>query len=326
MANRNCFLGFLVAALLCNGCASTSKPAVEIVSTGKTSAPMACDQEKDREAIRKLAGEFWVDFHFEETIPLRDGYKLAPAYETAGRELVVVVEDNPTRIVLQHILVVPTADKPKAIKHWREDWQFEDADLLEFRGKRLWERRQVNRTEVTCHWSQAVFEVDDAPRYEALGRWQHGAGNSTWTSNTTWRPLPRREYTKRSDYDVLVGVNRITVTPEGWAHEQDNEKLALTERRESLVREIGINRYIRSPDESLAAASAYWQQTRAYWQLVREEWARAASGERLEVMREVDGRPQHEKLLQLAEAPPTQDARTQIRQAIQKALVAVPAN
>lgn len=321
MKNRHFVLGLFgfMQVIFGVGCAAAPNPTIEMAA--KAAPPVSCDRDKDREAIRKLAGEFWVDFHFEETIPLREAYTPAAPYETAGRELVVVIEDNPNRIVLQHILVVPTADKPKAIKHWREDWQFEDDDLLEFRGKRVWEHRKLSRNDVICRWSQAVFEVDDAPRYEATGQWQHENNVSTWTSPVTWRPLPRREYTKRSDYDVLAGINRITVTPEGWAHEQDNEKLALSQPQKSLVREIGINRYIRTPDESLAAASAYWRQTSDYWRLVREEWALATSTARIELTREIEGRPQHEKLLALADAPESSDVRTQIREAIQKALM-----
>lgn len=302
------------------GCASAPAPVVDHAP----GASARCDRERDRAAILKLAGEYWVDFHFEETIPLVEGYTPASAYETAGRELVLVVENSPERVVLQHILVVPAGDKNHAIKHWREDWQFEDTELLEFRGRRVWERKQLRREEVSCQWSQAVFEVDDAPRYEATGRWTHERGLSTWASNVTWRPLPRREYTKRSDYEVIVGVNRITVTPEGWAHEQDNEKLKLSAQNAGLVREIGINRYVRSPDKSLAEAAAYWQQTSEYWALVREEWANVTSTPRLELAQEVEGKPLHERLIELSKERMGDAVRARIRETIQAYLVRKP--
>lgn len=297
------------------GCASAPVPVAE--SGGKPAMEAAsCDRGRDHAVIMKLAGEFWVDFHFEETIPLQAGYTPNPAYETAGRELVVVVEDSPARIVLQHILVVETGGESKAIKHWREDWQFEDDGAFEYRGRRTWERRKLPLNETRCHWSQAVFEVDDEPRYEAVGRFRHVGEVSTWTSNVTWRPLPRREYTKRSDYDVLVGINRVTVTPDGWAHEQDNEKLRLSEPQQSLVREIGINRYIRSPDPSLKVASAYWQKTSPYWSLVREEWSRLTANGRIELAREVEGKTLTDTLLALAETAQGPDLRTRIHSAI----------
>ncbi|UQA58832.1 DUF6607 family protein [Polyangium aurulentum] len=316
------------ALLLMAGCASgpegrATSPAP--AAAPQASAPAACDRERDRAAIVRLAGEFWVDFHFEETVPLRAGYTPADAYETAARELVIVVEDSPTRVVLQHILVVEGGGKSLASKHWREDWQFEDDELLEFRGHRVWERRRLTQAKGTCQWSQAVFEVDDAPRYESVGVFRHDPGVSTWTSGVTYRPLPRREYTKRSDYDVLVGTNRITVTPEGWSHEQDNEKVQLTKPPQSLVREIGVNRYVRSPDASFAVASAYWQRTSGYWSMVREEWSRTLSGGRIEMKREVDGKPLHEHLFKLADATPGPQMRPQVREAIAAFLVAPPA-
>ena len=39
------------------------------------------------------------------------------------------------------------------------------------------------------------------------------------SAQRTWRPLPRREYTRRSDYNALDVVNRHTIVPGGWTHE-----------------------------------------------------------------------------------------------------------
>ena len=43
---------------------------------------------------------------------------------------------------------------------------------------------------------------------------------SVWESKDTLRPLPRREFSVRSDYDVLWGTNRITVLPSGWVRKK----------------------------------------------------------------------------------------------------------
>src|SRR3546814_12670956 len=74
-------------------------------------------------------------------------------------------------------------------------------------------------------WTQCVYEVSDAPRYCGTGKWSYDNGIATWTSDLTARPLPRREYTKRDDYNVLIGINRHTITPNGWTHEQFNTKV-----------------------------------------------------------------------------------------------------
>nr|WP_286803404.1 DUF6607 family protein [Acinetobacter sp. UBA2063] len=71
---------------------------------------------------------------------------------------------------------------------------------------------------------QTVWQVDDSPRYAGLGRWTKDNGVTEWTSNETYRPLPRREHTIRNDYDVIIGTNRHALTATGWVHEQDNIK------------------------------------------------------------------------------------------------------
>jgi len=43
-----------------------------------------------------------------------------------------------------------------------------------------------------------------------------GEDHSTWHSENTWWPLPRREFSVRNDYNVLSGSNRHTITPTGW--------------------------------------------------------------------------------------------------------------
>ena len=79
--------------------------------------------ERDRAAIKAMAGEFRTCFDFQETIPLRPGYQLAAPYFSWATERISVIEDTPTRIVLQHQLVMRTAGQADAvvIKHWRQD-------------------------------------------------------------------------------------------------------------------------------------------------------------------------------------------------------------
>jgi hypothetical protein len=127
-------------------------------------------------------------------------------------------------------------------------------------------------------WTQAVFQVDDSPRYEAYGRWQHFGNVSTWQSSTTWRPLPRREFSVRKDYDVLIGTNRHTITPTGWVQEESNLKVALDarghpiEQQPVLAKEIGLNRYERLERFDDSAARQYRERTEGFWSEVRATW------------------------------------------------------
>src|SRR5690606_19148438 len=117
------------------------------------------------------------------------------------------------------------------------------------------------------------------------GRWNHRYGVSTWTSDRSWRPLPRREYTKRDDYNAMNVENRHTIVPGGWTHEQDNTKVVRradggTER--TIAREFGFNDYQKDTDVDFSPAYDYWNATQDYWAKVRARWeiGRASCRER----------------------------------------------
>jgi hypothetical protein len=249
---------------------------------------VTCDLARDRQAILSMAGAYDVGFDFQETVPLAPGYQVHKPYHAAASELVLVVEQSERKIVLQHILTVAGEDAPQAIKHWRQDWTFEDDSVLEYRGFQRWERRALAPGEARCGWTQAVFEINDGPRYEGWGRFVHEGGTSSWTSNQTWRPLPRRERA-REDYDVIVGSNRHTMTAAGWSHEQDNDKVALRGAAQTLVREHGVNVYTRRKDQSMPVADGFWQQHQAFWRDVRAAWARVLDGRTSFTFRKTSG-------------------------------------
>ena len=202
--------------------------------------------ERDRAAILSMTGSFEVEFRFEETIGFAKGYELEAPYVENATELVVVAEDRGDFIRLQHILVIQKESGGHMIvKHWRQDWRFEDTDVMAFRGFDVWERHQLTPREVSGTWSQAVYQTGDAPRYESIGRWEHLGARSTWESEPTWRPLPRREKA-RLDYDVIFARNRHTISSRGWVHEQDNSKVVLDDDgtpREVIAHEFGLNTY-----------------------------------------------------------------------------------
>jgi hypothetical protein len=123
--------------------------------------------------------------------------------------------------------------------------------------------------------------VDESPRYASIGRWQHSASFSTWLSGDTWRPLPRREWTVRDDYQVLVGTNRHTINATGWVQEENNLKTVLTTERATNVqqpyvaREYGVARYERTKNADFAVADKYYAATKKFWDDVRDAWASA---------------------------------------------------
>jgi hypothetical protein len=103
---------------------------------------------------------------------------------------------------------------------------------------------------------------------------------STWISGETWRPLPRREWSVRKDYQVLIGTNRHTVVASGWLQEENNLKAvlsgpaALDAQRPYLGREYGVARYERIRDYDFSAGDEYFARTRDFWAAVRAAWDR----------------------------------------------------
>lgn len=266
---------------------------------------------RDRAAIRALAGDYRVSFHFMESLGLAADYKPVRPYHSWATEHVRIIEDTGRFISLQHTLVMffrnpdGTNSEPMLTKHWRQDWTYEDTDLHTFRGASTWARRRPAAGEASGAWSQAVFQVDDSPRYEALGRWEHRGNASVWTSERAWRPLPRREHTVRTDYDVMEGVHRIILTSTGWLHEQNNWKRVAGEGSAGarfVAAEIGLDRYERMTAPGLEVADEYWRKTSGYWAAVRRAWADTfARHERFTLRRDVGGRQLFELHFDFAE-------------------------
>ncbi len=250
-------------------------------------APGLTPFERDRRAILAMAGTFRTSFDFLEVAGFRPDFAPDRPYQSWGTEYVAVVRDDPHFISLQHLLVMfmqhdGKVAGPFVTKHWRQDWRYEDEELLTYRGRLTWGRERPARPAVRGTWTQAVFQVDDSPRYESAGRWEHFGNVSTWRSGTTWRPLPRREWSVRKDYDVLIGTNQVTITPTGWIYEESNLKIVLDDAGRPagaapvLAKEIGFNRFERVVGFDDAAGRRYQERTEPFWAEVRAAWADVA--------------------------------------------------
>lgn len=264
------FTATALALLTVTGC-TTIAPA-EPLEPASVELPSTFEQ--DRESILAMTGDYKVTFDFTETVSFVDGYELKEPKLSGGHESVRVVEDRGDFISLQHLLVVGPDDAPFVVKHWRQDWKYEPARVLTFVGGNAWAWQDVPEAERAGTWSQTVYQVDDAPRYGAVGVWTYEDGIAEWTPPQEWRPLPRRDMTTRDDYHAVDAVNRHVITPWGWVHEQDNSKLILDGDPQALVREVGINTYRAFDDYPVTAADEYWAGTADYWAGVRAEWNR----------------------------------------------------
>lgn len=325
-------LGILLAAFGLIGCGTTphaDKAAGPEASQAQPGLSAQARFELDRKAILGMVGEYKVRFDFHEIMPVRQGYELAEPYHSEATELVKVISDTGSFISLQHLLVVWTEGKPHVVKHWRQDWQYEGTEMYRFAGENRWLPTSVAEADARGAWVQSVFQVDDSPRYWGVGRWSHADGVSTWSAESN-RPLPRRESTRRSDYQIVGGVNTHIITPQGWVHEQRNRKIDIHNDQSPVIAlEIGVNTYTKTDQVDFAAANEYWEKTRAYWQQVRAEWQEVyAQREPIELADRVRGDTMSTHFFDLSDLywgkPDASQAREQIREII-KAFLTRPA-
>lgn len=257
-------------------------------------------KELDQNAIKSMCGCYDVSFNFAETFKYsKDSTYLPSATKhDKGLEWVQLVEDDNDKIVMQHLLIVGRPDSPMVIKHWRQDWLFENTELYTYNGDNQWKYVQLPKQQVEGQWTQKVFQVDDSPRYEGSATWVHVDGNSTW-ENTADAPLPRREYTKRDDYNLTVRTNKHAITKKGWIHDQDNDKVIRKVGQEDilLAQEKGLNTYTKVADARCKAAQDWWNNNQEPWVLVRNKWQEVFNRKHdLELNAKVNDKPLYDYL------------------------------
>ena len=230
----------------------------------------------DKQAIKKMCGCFEVSYRFAETFNYSDdpNYKPSKNKISKGLEWAQLVVDKKNTISIQHLLVVGPPNNQMVIKHWRQDWLYQNTDFYMYDGFNTWKFEQKQKSEIKKQWTQKVFQVDDSPRYEGSGSWVHVDGKSYWESKTP-APLPRREYTKRNDYNITLRGNRQEITNFGWIHDQDNEKVIREEGTDDVIIAVekGYNTYKKVADSKCKAAQDWWKEHLDKWSIVRAKWS-----------------------------------------------------
>lgn len=266
-----------------------------------STATFAQKQHLDAEAIKSMCGCYEVSFASTETFSHpKDKHNYKPSEIKIDRALewITPIEISDQKIALQHLLVITDH---MIIKHWRQDWTYENTDLWQYSGNNGVNYRPMTQDQVKGQWAQQVFEVDDTPRYMGSATWVYADGRKFWQS-TADAPLPRREYSKRDDYNILRRTNQHEILPNGWLHNQDNEKIIRSkgEKDYKLASEKGINTYVKVDDSRCAAAQKYWKENEALWKKVRLKWdTELAKKKDLQFRATVKGKPLYSFLFDL---------------------------
>ena len=229
-------------------------------------------KKQDIEAIKEMCGCFEIDFKFSETFQYTNdsNYSKSKNYNAKALEYAKLIKDEKGHISIQHLLVMGDY----VIKHWRQDWIFQNKDLLKYDGDNNWKYISKTKKDVKGQWTQKVFQVDDSPRYEGTATWVHADGKSYW-ENSSYAPLPRREYTKRNDYNIMIRGNRHEITKYGWVHDQDNLKVVKDSKSNSeviIASEKGFNMYKKVDESKCKKAINWWDENNEKWSLVLDKW------------------------------------------------------
>ena len=241
---------------------------IVFISLFVTSEQYYSQSKNDINSIKSMCGCYEVTFEFAETFSDDTSYIFHDNYKAAAIEWVELVKDTREHIQLQHILVMGDY----IVKHWRQDWIYEPTSLMSYVNDNTWNFTPVKQKSTVGKWEQRVYQVDDSPRYGAVGSWIHVDDKHFWETEAR-TPLPRREYTKRSDYDVMDRRNRHQIFDYGWVHEQDNEKVVITDSSEIvLAMEKGVNTYRKVDKKLCKPAIKYWKENNEFWSNVRSIW------------------------------------------------------
>ena len=226
-------------------------------------------KKTDKGYIKEMCGCYQVDFDYAETFAEPKDYEYRDRYSAHGLEWIFADEETDEMVMLQHLLIVSDSI---VIKHWRQDWHYQNEEIFAYQRNLEWKKEQVSPEKVKGTWTQKVYQVDDSPRYQGYATWVDVDGRRYWESRTD-APLPRREYTTRSDYNVLVRTNHHEITDYGHIHDLDDAKVVRDEDKDSvLVWEKGRNKYTKVDDSRCSAAAEWWKNNRQYWVDVREVW------------------------------------------------------
>jgi hypothetical protein len=260
-------------------------------------------KHQDIKAIKSMCGCYEVKFNFAETFSYSNdtlNYKPSKTKHDYGLEWVELVEDQPNKIVMQHLLIVGKKDTD-IVKHWRQDWLYENTNLYTFFKERTWNFEKLSPKIVKGQWTQKVYQVDDSPRYEGTSTWIHNDGRHFW-ENSTDAPLPRREDTKREDYNVLRRTNVHEITASGWIHDQDNDKIIRSEdgKNTLLAQEKGHDVYLKVDDSKCLSAQKFWIENDGVWKKVRDKWELVfLQNKKITLAKSVDKKPLFMKLFEL---------------------------
>ena len=216
-----------------------------------------------------------MTFKFAETFNYSNDTTYTPSKNKIAYALewIDLTYQDKNNLIIQHILQMGNDSNAYIMKHWRQDWNYQNKQFLIYDHNNKWNKVEKKYNSTKGQWTQKVYQVDDSPRYEGSGTWAY-IDNKIFWENTVDAPLPRRERTIRSDYNVLNRGNKLEITEVGWDHKQNNHKILRSDTANDVLiaSEYGINNYLKVSNERCEYARTWWTKNSEKWKIVRDEW------------------------------------------------------
>ncbi len=112
---------------------------ITVLALSTCIAASAWAQKDGKKNIDKLCGCYEVSFKYAETFSPDKDYKFHDRESiTNVTELAIPIVNTANKVVIQHLLVI---DDTTIVKHWREDWTFENPVVWIFKGDGVWEKQ-----------------------------------------------------------------------------------------------------------------------------------------------------------------------------------------
>ncbi len=222
---------------------------------------------EDIASIKKMTGCYNITYEDAETFSPVANYQFFDRFKSGGLEWIFVERESDKEVVLLHLLIIPGGH---IVKHWRQHWTYEDAHIYSFQGDSSWKHEVVSNP--VGRWTQAAYQVGGGPRYECSAPWIKWGDVEYWECESN-APLPRREFSIRSDYNILKRRNRHEITAFGHVHSHDGAKISKSvDAQEVIAYEKGRNTYNQIDEASCGPAQTWWKSHGRFWVKAHEAW------------------------------------------------------
>ena len=176
---------------------------------------------KDRNSILKMCGCFEIEFKFSETFNYSEDENYVPSknYRSFALEAAIPIINDKKKISIQHLLIVGYGSDKAVIKHWRQDWIFENRDFYEYASNNRWNYKKKKSSDVK---GQVLIENNDNiliaeekgyNTYKKVSEKKCSFAFNWWKENSKkWssvRAVWRNIYEKNKDLNLKERVNKM---------------------------------------------------------------------------------------------------------------------